>query len=75
MHIDRDVPQRVRQVDTVPRAVFVQLVMQAFSSPLHFIGSASAADETSKAMPRHPVRTAKVCMLTNIIMKCDYYES
>lgn len=54
MQYDLRAPQLVRQIERAVLAAFEQLVMQVFSSPLHFIGSACAGCAASKARTAQP---------------------
>jgi hypothetical protein len=50
-------PQAVRQADRLAFTVLLQAVEQAFSWPLHFMGSASAGCATSAPSKTNPKMT------------------
>lgn len=69
MHADSRAPQPVTQAETATRAVFLQAVIHAFSSPLHFIGSADADCAPKKARAK---RAALASFTAGLIMDRAY---
>lgn len=71
MQAERRAPQVVTHLETPVRAILPQFVMQTLSSPLHFIGCASAGCEPASTA----VIANAVAMPMSTFMAARYAES
>ena len=72
---DLRAPQAVRQVESTVVAAFVQLVMQTFSSPLHFIGSARTGCGSKRPKPKRAAAAANILTVQDAMRLQTYSES